>query len=67
MALLKSIKNSTKVIKFKLPVEVVNDFQNAVDTAKQAGLRLDITDQIEKIVAAATRQAQEELESATAG
>lgn len=66
MALLKSIKNAQKAIKFKLPNEVVDDYTKAVIDAKARGFRLDITDQIEKLVVSATKQAREEMEAVTA-
>lgn len=62
MALLKNIKFSTKTLKWKLENSVVDDFNRAVIEAKTAGFRLDITDQVEKLVIAATKQAREELD-----
>jgi hypothetical protein len=61
MAILKSLKANTKTVSFRLPAEVVADYEAAKAAAKAAGFALDLTDQVERLIAAAVRQARAEL------
>lgn len=65
MALLKSIKNHTKTISFRLPAELVNDLDILRSDAKAQGLALDLTEQVERLVASSIKQARAELAEAS--
>lgn len=64
MPILKSIKNSTKTISFRLPAELVGELEALKSDAKAKGLQLDLTEQIERLVASSIKQARAELAEA---
>jgi len=66
MPILKSLKNDTKTVSFRLPSELVNDLDAVKSDAKARGLQLDLTDQIEKLIATSIRQARAELGESSA-
>lgn len=61
MPILKSLKNNTKTVSFRLPSELVNDLDAVKSDAKARGFQLDLTEQIEKLIATSIRQARAEL------
>lgn len=67
MAILKSIKKDTKTLSFRMPAEVVRDLEAAKAEAKEAGFTLDLTEQVERLVAASIKQARAELAGSVAG
>lgn len=64
MPILKSLKNSTKTISFRLPAELVGELEALKSDAKAQGLHLDLTEQIERLVATSIKQARAELAEA---
>lgn len=61
MAILRPTKTNTKTVSFRLPAEIVDDFDTAKSEAKKAGFTFDLTDQIEKLITLSVKQARAEL------
>ncbi len=61
MALLKPTKISTKTVSFRLPSKIVDELDAVKLKAKEAGFALDLSDQVEKLIIAAVKQASAEL------
>lgn len=66
MAILKSIKSNTKTVSFRLPTVVADELEAVKAEAKQRGLALDLTEQAERMIASACRQARAELDDTAA-
>ena len=65
MAILKSLKANTKTVSFRMPKVVAEELESVKDTAKAAGFALDLTEQVEKLIAASCKQARGELAEAS--
>jgi 3-hydroxyisobutyrate dehydrogenase-like beta-hydroxyacid dehydrogenase len=61
MAILKSLKTSTKTVSFRMPKHIADELDSVKDLAKVAGFSLDLTEQIERLITAACKQARAEL------
>lgn len=66
MAILRNIKQETKTVSFRLPAAVVQELEEVKKEAKEQGLLLDLTEQVEKLISGATKQARIELADAQA-
>ena len=65
MSILQSIKKHTKTLSFRLPAEVVADLETVKAEARDRGLALDLTEQVERLVSGAVKQARAELAEAS--
>lgn len=61
MAILKSLKTNTKTVSFRMPKHVADELDSVKDLAKVAGFSLDLTEQVERLIATACKQARAEL------
>jgi len=64
MPILKSLKANTKTVSFRLPADVAADYEAIKSEAKTAGFALDLTEQVERLIANSIKQARAELSEA---
>ena len=62
MSILKSLKKDLKTLGFKLPSDLVTEYKTVQEKAKVFGLAYDLTEQIERLVAASNKAAAMEVQ-----